>query len=382
MATPTTTSNGHTLIIGAGIVGAACALELAEAGETVTIADAAFAAAGATAECMGHLVVMDDSEAQIALTSLSVRLWETRASDLPASVEYDRCGTIWVAADDEEMAAVTVKCEVYHRHGVEAEVLGPDALYRYEPNLRRGLAGGLRVPGDRVLYAPTATRWMLDRALATGRCRYLSGARALRIDGHAVYFEGATGPIRFDRIVVAAGIGTSALLPELEIRPRKGMLAITDRYPGYLRHQLVELGYLKSAHGSDEDSVAFNVQPRFTGQILIGSSRQFGRDDRAIDQPLLRRMLARAAQYLPSLDALRIIRVWSGFRPAGRHHLPLIGPHPGRPGVWLATGHEGLGITTSLGTARLLADGILGRPSPIAPTPFLPANEVADVRYE
>ena len=63
------------------------------------------------------------------------------------------------------------------------------------------------------------------------------------------------------------------LFPSLAVRPRKGHLAITDRYPGFVRHQLVELGYLKSAHGAANESVAFNVQPRATGQVLIGSSR-------------------------------------------------------------------------------------------------------------
>ena len=56
------------------------------------------------------------------------------------------------------------------------------------------------------------------------------------------------------------------LLPDLPIRPKKGHLAITDRYPGFVRHQLVEMGYIKNAHAADGDSVAFNVQPRPTGQ--------------------------------------------------------------------------------------------------------------------
>ena len=62
---------------------------------------------------------------------------------------------------------------------------------------------------------------------------------------------------------------------------------ITDRYPGFLRHQLVELGYLKSAHSVSSDSVAFNVQPRRTGQILIGSSRQYGAEHKEVDHDIL-----------------------------------------------------------------------------------------------
>jgi D-hydroxyproline dehydrogenase subunit beta len=157
---------------------------------------------------------------------------------------------------------------------------------------------------------------------------------------------------------------------DLDMKPRKGHLAITGRYPGFVQHQLIELGYLKSAHGSTADSVAFNVQPRATGQVLIGSSRQFGATHKAIDPPMLQRMLERAVDYMPQLASLNVIRTWTGFRAATSDSLPLIGPL--RENLYLATGHEGLGITTSLGTAHLIASAVLQLKSEIDPTPYLP----------
>ena len=106
------------------------------------------------------------------------------------------------------------------------------------------------------------------------------------------------GEVRANRIVLALGADSARLRPDMPVRKRKGHLVITDRYPGYVRHQLVELGYLKSAHSVSADSVAFNVQPRQTGQLLIGSSRQFGAEHPEVDQPILRSMLARAAVVL------------------------------------------------------------------------------------
>jgi glycine/D-amino acid oxidase-like deaminating enzyme len=141
-----------------------------------------------------------------------------------------------------------------------------------------------------------------------------------------------------------------------------------------VRHQLVELGYLKSAHSVTADSVAFNVQPRKTGQILIGSSRQYGNESTRADQPMLAAMLARAAAYMPALSRLPAIRVWTGFRAATPDKLPLIGPAIADPTLWLATGHEGLGITTSLGTAALIAAELTGAQLPIAIEPYLPAR--------
>ena len=91
-------------IAGGGIVGAACAEACAAAGLSVVVAEPGPVGGGATAAGMGHVVVMDDSPAQIALTLYSRTLWIERIDELPADVEYLPCGTIWVAADEEEMA--------------------------------------------------------------------------------------------------------------------------------------------------------------------------------------------------------------------------------------------------------------------------------------
>jgi glycine/D-amino acid oxidase-like deaminating enzyme len=127
---------------------------------------------------------------------------------------------------------------------------------------------------------------------------------------------------------------------------------------------------LKSAHSISSDSVAFNVQPRRTGQLLIGSSRQYGVDDAVTEQAMLARMLRRALEYMPALAACSGIRAWTGFRAATPDKLPLIGLAPGYSRVYIASGHEGLGITTALGTAKLLVDQLLGRPSAIPGEPY------------
>jgi D-hydroxyproline dehydrogenase subunit beta len=181
------------------------------------------------------------------------------------------------------------------------------------------------------------------------------------------------------RSVSATGPWSPELTPGLAVRKRKGHLVITDRAPGFVRHQIAELGYLKSAHSTGKDSVAFNIQPRITGQMLIGSSRQFDVETSAVDQPLLNRMLKRAFEYMPGLAQLSAIRVWTGHRAATPDKLPLIGPSVVSDRIWLATGHEGLGITTSLGTGRLLADLLLERKSEIDATPFASSRFAKEV---
>jgi len=363
------------LVVGAGIVGAACADEFVRRGMRVAVIDRDGIGSGATAAGMGHIVVMDDSEAQFALTHYSQQLWQQLRNDLPDDVEYEPCGTIWVAADEEEMIEVRRKRDYYDKRGVSTEVLGPQDLQRLEPNLRPRLAGGLLVPEDAVLYPPCAARFSLERAQQGGAELRLGcsvahiGEGQVRLSNNSV--------ISAEVIVNATGANAPDLTPGLEIKKRKGHLVITDRYPGFVRHQLVELGYLKSAHSVRSDSVAFNVQRRRTGQVLIGSSRQYGAEHTDVDAAVLSRMLQRAQEYMPALGAMSALRTWTGFRAATPDKLPLIGPWPGDKSVFVASGHEGLGITTSLATARILADQITGAKSEIPIEPYLPSRVAA-----
>jgi glycine/D-amino acid oxidase-like deaminating enzyme len=180
-------------------------------------------------------------------------------------------------------------------------------------------------------------------------------------------------------IVVAAGVASPELVPGLPIVPRKGHLVISDRRPGLARHQLVELGYLHSAHTFGAASVAFNVQPRRTGQVLIGSSRELVGFDARINHELLGAMLDRAAAFLPGLHDVRALRTWTGYRPATPDKLPLIGAWSALDGVWIAAGHEGLGITMATGTADIIVAGILGTIAPVDPEPFRPDRAMPDV---
>jgi len=367
------------VIVGAGIVGAACAYEFARHDLRVAVVDRDVVGGGATAAGMGHIVVMDDSPAQFALTRYSQRLWQELRHELPDDVEYEQAGTIWVAADGEEMGEVLRKQDYYAKRGVPTEVLDARQLKEMEPSLRDGLVGGLLVPEDGVLYPPCAACFLLQRAQDRGAKVRLGAAATAIGKGKVRLSDGLE--ISAGIIVNAAGAYAPNLTPDVEVKMRKGHLVITDRYPGFLRHQLVELGYLKSAHSLSSDSVAFNVQPRRTGQILIGSSRQYGAEHKEVDSSILSRMLLRAQEYMPSLRSMSAVRTWTGFRAATPDKLPLIGPWPGDPAVYLATGHEGLGITTSLGTARLLVDQITGARPEIPVEPYLPSRATKEYEH-
>lgn len=360
------------IIVGAGIVGAHCAKLATERGCTVALIEPDVIGGGVTAASMGHLVAMDDDPAELALARYSLGLWEQYKG--VADAEFSRCGTLWLAATEHELASVPARVQRLAKAGIHAEAVDAAQLRQLEPTLAGDLLGGMRVPGEAVVYPPGICNWLVARAVAGG-ARLLQGRRVVRLREQGVELDDGShlaGPV-----LVAAGTASTALLPELPMHQRRGHLVITDRYPGTLRHQVLELGYANSAHGNDAVSVAFNVQPRPTGQLLLGSSREQGVLDGAINPAVLRSMLQRAFRFLPGLQSLKAIRVWTGQRPCTPDGRPYIGAVPGRRGAWVATGHEGLGVATSTGTAQLLLDLIEGRVPAIDPAPYDPARVIA-----
>ena len=139
-------SSPSVIVVGAGIVGAACAEALAEAGCRVSVLEAALPGAGATGAAMGHLVVMDDSQAQFALTAYSRRLWTERAPSLPADVEDDRVRDALGRRGRRGARPLPQKAAYYEARGERVELLDAAGLREAEPQLRPGLAGALRVP--------------------------------------------------------------------------------------------------------------------------------------------------------------------------------------------------------------------------------------------
>ena len=371
------------IVVGGGIVGCAIAARLAREGLSVCLVERDVIGGAATAASMGHLVVLDDDPAELALSAYSCARWRELAPQLPAAAEYRATGTLWVACDDEELSEARRKQTRLARAGIASELLDAAALAAHEPALRIGLAGGLRVPADAVVYPPVAAAHLARRAMDDGAHIVIGHAvRALvgdgvELDDGRVLHAGA--------VIVANGCAAPELVRCVPIRKRKGHLLVTARPSSAdtlrVNHQLIELGYVKSAHGSAGESVAFNVQPRPTGQLLLGSTRQFDDVSSEITPRLLARLVERAAEFLPGIGALPALRAWTGFRPTTPDHRPLIGRWPTRERTWLACGHEGLGVTTALGTADLIVAQLTGAAPPFDPAPYDPARYAPEAMH-
>ena len=358
------------IIVGAGIIGCALAEQLARRGKRVLVLDAKELAAQTSAASMGHLVALGDSAEQFALAAYSLKLWRARRAELPDAVEYRSTGTLWLASNQQERDAALIEMQRYDAAGIRTQWCEAAELRALEPALCQSLLGALRVPDDAVIYPPNAARFFAQQAKDLGAHFRLHTPVESVTPGEVRLVSGEC--LRSAQIIVAAGVGSPRLLPMAKIVPRKGHLLITTRDVPRINHQLVELGYHHSSSAHDSVSVAFNAQPRATGQILIGSSRQFDDHSTELVMPVLSKMLRRAEQFLPGLQSWPALRAWCGLRPCTPDNLPYIGAISSLPGVFIAAGHEGLGITTATGTADLLARSLCGEALPLDLAPFSP----------
>lgn len=355
-----------TIVIGAGIIGAACAYELAKKGLNVTVIDARIG--GATSAGMGHLVIMDDLQPELELSHWSVSLWHKIGTQLTDECAYRKIPTLWLASTAEEMQIAQEKYARLTQIGVACKLRTSNEIHKLEPHLKFGLHGGLEVLDDGIVYAPCAAEWFLKQF--PEKIQILN-AHVTQIEEQQVTLSDGKR-LKAKTIIVANGIHITDFFPELPIEPKKGHLAITDRYPELnVQHTIVALAYAAATQATSGISVACNIQPRPTGQLFLGSSRQFDTTDPRVEPEIFTQVLKEVADYLPALGNLNVIRAWTGFRAATPDGLPIIGPHPLYPSIYLAAGHEGLGVTTATGTAQLIASYLCGTEFEIDPTPFL-----------
>ncbi|GIL25169.1 NAD(P)/FAD-dependent oxidoreductase [Actinocatenispora comari] len=388
------------VVIGAGIVGAACARELARAGCEVVLLDRGGAAAATTSHGEGNILISDKEPGpELALAQLSRALWPqvlaepgtrpiatgravgTAVADRARTeaAEWDTKGGIVVATTAAGATALRAFAAAQRAAGVTATELSDDALHAAEPHLTRDHTAAVHYPQDAQVQPAGAATLLLGDAVAAGAqlrtgCAVTgpvrSGGRltAVRTEGGTVAgdaFVNATGPW--------AGAVSASLGAPIDVRPRRGEVLVTTPQPPTVFHKVYDADYV-GAVASDEAAVQTSAVVESTrgGTVLLGSSRrQVGFAD-AMPVAVWSAIAAKALRLFPGLSGVPVMRAYGGFRPFVPDHLPVIGADERLPGLWHATGHEGAGIGLSVGTGRILANLIGGRTPPIDPVPFSP----------
>lgn len=357
------------VVIGGGIVGAACAYYLCGSGLDVHLVERHFPASGTSRACDGLILAWDKSGPALTLAQTSAGLWAELSEILDLDFEYARKGTIMLAESEEGLAAAGEKVKAMHAAGIRADVLDGPGLRSLEPNLALDLAGGAFFPDDAQVDPRRATAALLSAAQKQGLTLHSHAEvtaihRAGNGEGKITSVMTQAGEIATETVICASGAWSNRVARlvgiETPIRPRNGHILVTAKIPGLIQHPLLEGGYAATAHSTSEDlEVAFVAEKTASGTLLLGSSRQFVGFDRIVSPSVIQAIAARALRFLPSLAGVKVIRSYAGLRPWSPDHLPLIGPVEPVPGFYLASGHEGAGIGLAPVTGRLIANWIV-----------------------
>lgn len=384
MITSTLPRTADVVIVGSGVVGAACAAALAHAGLSVCVIDRAGPAAGSSSSGEGNLLVSDKlpgPELDLALHSLA--LWRRFADRSRHGFEFDAKGGLVVAGSPASLTALDLIAAGQRAAGVTVSAVPGDRLVEYEPHLATDLSGGALYPQDAQLQPMLAVRALLADAVGHGAAAVagceLTGCE--RDSGGALTAVTTTlGTVSTPRLVIAAGAFSAEAGERVGVRvavsPRRGHILVTEPLPPMVRHKVYEAGYVADVESPEAGLLSSAVvEGTESGPILLGSSRELVGFDRRFDLRAATAIARRALALFPFLRDVRLIRGYLGFRPATPDRLPIIGESAGHPGVWMDTGHEGAGVGLATGSADLLRSLLIGERPAVDATPFNPDRE-------
>jgi glycine/D-amino acid oxidase-like deaminating enzyme len=369
-------------VVGAGIVGAAVARELAVRGVAVTLLDRGGVASGTTGRGEGNVLCSDkDAGPELELTRHGLALYDEIDGRLGAEARVMRKGALIVHPEPATWAAEPARLERLRAAGVACELLDAAAVRELEPALDGPLEGASRFPGDLQVDAARIAGALAREAVRAG-AELRTGCAVERIAvarGRVTGVRTTEGTVAAGAVVVAAGPWSAELAAgaglALPLEPRKGQLVRlrAPRGGAPIRHKVVDGSYLLSVQSADAGlQVSTVVETTWDGDVLVGSSRERSGFEEAVDPAVSDAMVARAARLFGMLGRLERADAWAGLRPWLPDHLPAIGPSAAAEGLWVATGHEGAGVALGPVTGRVIAQALCGEPVLLDLAPFAP----------
>ncbi len=332
-------------IVGGGLVGAAIAFGLRERGGRVAILDEGDRAHRASRGNFG-LVWVQGKGAGLASygswTQLSARLWPRLASDLAQSTGIDvalsQPGGVHLCLSRRELDHRVAKLEAmlaqpgFERYPVEA--LDHDALARRLPGLGPDVVGGTWTALDGHCN-PLRLLDALHAACARSGVAYRPGAvvRAIAARGDAFTLDTATGLVRAERVVLAAGLGNARLAPMVglnaPVAPNQGQVVALERVKPFLAVPVETL------RQTDD------------GTVLIGDSQRDVGFDETLATDVLATMASRAVRMFPALAGVRVTRAWAALRVMSPDGFPIYAQSRSHPGAFVATCHSGVTLAAA-----------------------------------
>jgi glycine/D-amino acid oxidase-like deaminating enzyme len=327
-------------------------------------------AAGSSGACDG-LVLLQSKKPGVhtSIAIESVDALERLAAELPVDVEFRRAGGLVVIETGPEREAMARFVADRRLEGVEVSLLDPSQARDLEPCLSSEIFGATFCAAEgqinpiALTHAFAAGAAQMGALIVQGEC-----VREIKLSGGAV--SGVvtdketygTGTVVNAAGVLAPEVGRLVGL-DIPIVPRRGQLLVTGAMPPILDRCLISAGYIAAKFdptvARGESGGGVSIEQTMSGNFLLGSTREFVGFDRRTTLAAFRGILERAVRIIPRLRGCMIIRSFAGLRPYTPDGLPILGRVDAVPGLVIAAGHEGDGITLSAVTGELISELIV-----------------------
>ena len=365
------------LVVGGGVIGLACAWELSRDGHEVTLVAPRAGHEGASWVAAGMLAPVTEAQyGESALTALlleGARLWPAFAADLEAAtghtIGYDTTGTVTVALDASDRAALDDLLAYQHTLGLPAERRSATECRRLVPALSPVLRGGIEVPGDHHVDNRALLAALVEACRSRG-VDIVEGT-VTRVEPGPALVLADGGRVGASHVVLAAGTGLPGIggladagLPF--VRPVKGHILRLGPPPGAsaAAHPPL-LG--RTVRGLVRGHSVYLV-PRRDGSVVVGATVEERGDDMVVQAGAVHDLLCDARAIVPGIDELTLLEASCGLRPATPDNTPRIG-WTAFDRVLAATGHYRNGFLLAPLTATAVATLLARRPV----APFLRA---------
>ncbi|XP_022727700.1 uncharacterized protein LOC111283423 isoform X1 [Durio zibethinus] len=403
------------VIVGAGIIGLTIARQFLIGSDlSVAVVDKAVPCSGATGAGQGYIWMVNKNPGSETweLTKRSHQLWKMLAETIrdqgmdPFQVlGWKKTGSLLVGRTPGDSVVLRNRVRQLSEAGLRAEYLFSNELLSKEPAVFVGSDGGAAFAPDdcqldawrTVSYIEKVNRnFALEGRYAEFYHEPVTGLVRSTNTGEVEAVQTSNNTLYGKAIVVAAGCWSRSLMHDLVrgsnvkldvlVKPRKGHLLVIENFNSLqLNHGLMEVGYVDHQNAiltSEQDdhsqtlAVSMTATMDTMGNLILGSSRQFVGFSTEVDDAIILHILKRAGDFFPKLKELSLTdfskngKVRVGLRPYMPDGKPVIGRVPGLSNLFLATGHEGQGLTTALGTAEMVVDMVLGNPTHVDNSPF------------
>ena len=369
----TTNKTYDVAVIGAGVIGTSCAYHLVKKGLSVALVDRNNVARGTSSHCDAVALIVDKQPGvDAAMGYASIQRFLELQNELDSDFELHQRGCLYACDTEQEMEVAAQYARDMQADGYNVNALSPKELLEHEPFLAKDLIGGLFSDIDLGLNPYKLCFAFVDTVLGKGLDLYTyTNVTGVRLDGEKRVqgVDTDKGFIPCGKVVNACGvwspeIGRMAGL-EIPVEPRKGVILVSAPSFKFCNQKVQEFGYMISKFSNHECKrdpelekyeVSFVIEPTDANNVLIGSSRNFAGYDISTEMEIIHVIAKRAIRFYPILKDLNCIRTYAGLRPFLADHLPLITQVDEVPGYYIATGHEGDGISMAPTTGRLISE--------------------------